>query len=121
MRHLAIGDIHGCFNSLSTLAAFVPFRDDDVIITLGDYVRPLLASQPSQRPPNRLAGTRRPSGSDPQAIRRRQQLLCLVRRRLIGYPAAGLGGLPSSCSLRAPRDRNGSDPHEGDGENLPFD
>lgn len=38
MRHLAVGDIHGCFNALTTLAAFVPFRPDDVLITLGDYV-----------------------------------------------------------------------------------
>lgn len=38
MRHLAIGDIHGCFKALTTLAAFVPFRPDDVLITLGDHV-----------------------------------------------------------------------------------
>ena len=38
MRHLAIGDIHGCFQALVTLAKTVPFEDDDVIITLGDYV-----------------------------------------------------------------------------------
>lgn len=38
MRHLAIGDIHGCFTALKTLAAFVPFRPDDTLITLGDYV-----------------------------------------------------------------------------------
>jgi len=38
MRHLAIGDIHGCFKALTTLAAFVPFRPDDVLVTLGDYV-----------------------------------------------------------------------------------
>ena len=38
MRHLAVGDIHGCFKALTTLAAFVPFRADDVLITLGDYV-----------------------------------------------------------------------------------
>jgi serine/threonine protein phosphatase 1 len=38
MRHLAVGDLHGCFTALTTLAAFVPFRPDDVIITLGDYV-----------------------------------------------------------------------------------
>lgn len=37
-RHLAIGDIHGCFVSLKTLADFVGFRADDVIVTLGDYV-----------------------------------------------------------------------------------
>ena len=38
MRHLAIGDIHGCFRALTTLEAFVPFRDEDTLITLGDYV-----------------------------------------------------------------------------------
>ena len=37
-RHLAIGDIHGCFNALRTLVDFVEFRPDDTIITLGDYV-----------------------------------------------------------------------------------
>jgi serine/threonine protein phosphatase 1 len=38
MRHLAIGDIHGCSRALLTLAAWVPFRDDDVLVTLGDSV-----------------------------------------------------------------------------------
>ena len=38
MRYLAVGDIHGCFKALETLAAFVPFSNDDMIITLGDYV-----------------------------------------------------------------------------------
>ena len=38
MRYLAIGDIHGCYKSLETLSAFVPFSADDMIITLGDYV-----------------------------------------------------------------------------------
>ena len=38
MRHLAVGDIHGCFKALSTLAAYVPFQSEDVLITLGDYV-----------------------------------------------------------------------------------
>ena len=37
-RHLAIGDIHGCINALTTLAEFVGFRVDDTIVTLGDYV-----------------------------------------------------------------------------------
>lgn len=37
-RTLAIGDIHGCLTALTALAAFVPFRDDDQLITLGDYV-----------------------------------------------------------------------------------
>jgi serine/threonine protein phosphatase 1 len=38
VRYLAVGDIHGCYTALTTLAAFVPFGPDDVIITLGDYV-----------------------------------------------------------------------------------
>jgi serine/threonine protein phosphatase 1 len=38
MRHLAIGDVHGCITALTTLAAFVPFRPDDVLVTLGDHV-----------------------------------------------------------------------------------
>ena len=38
MRYLAIGDIHGCFKALTTLAEFVPFYPHDVVITLGDYV-----------------------------------------------------------------------------------
>ncbi len=38
MRYLAVGDIHGCFQALRTLAAAVPFASDDVVITLGDYV-----------------------------------------------------------------------------------
>lgn len=38
MRHLAVGDIHGCFRALTTLAAAVPFGPDDLVITLGDYV-----------------------------------------------------------------------------------
>ncbi|MBV5319278.1 MAG: serine/threonine protein phosphatase [Desulfobulbaceae bacterium] len=36
-RHLAIGDIHGCYEALRTLWDFVGFREDDTIITLGDY------------------------------------------------------------------------------------
>jgi serine/threonine protein phosphatase 1 len=38
VRHLAIGDIHGCLTALTTLAAFVPFHPDDIVITIGDYV-----------------------------------------------------------------------------------
>jgi serine/threonine protein phosphatase 1 len=38
MRYLAVGDIHGCSKALTTLAAFVPFQSDDLIVTLGDYV-----------------------------------------------------------------------------------
>lgn len=38
MRTLAIGDIHGCYRSLSLLGEVVKFSDDDRIITLGDYV-----------------------------------------------------------------------------------
>jgi serine/threonine protein phosphatase 1 len=37
-RHLAIGDIHGCIKSLTTLVDYVGLRPDDVLITLGDYV-----------------------------------------------------------------------------------
>lgn len=37
-RHLAIGDIHGCFNALTSLVDFVALRPDDTIVTLGDYV-----------------------------------------------------------------------------------
>ncbi|MEM6458230.1 MAG: metallophosphoesterase family protein [Planctomycetota bacterium] len=38
MRTLAIGDIHGCSTALRALAALVGFRDDDTLVTLGDYV-----------------------------------------------------------------------------------
>jgi serine/threonine protein phosphatase 1 len=38
VRYLAIGDIHGCFKALTTLAEFVPFQPDDMLVTLGDYV-----------------------------------------------------------------------------------
>ena len=37
-RTFAIGDIHGCLTALQTLMNFVPLRDDDTLITLGDYV-----------------------------------------------------------------------------------
>lgn len=37
-RHLAIGDIHGCIQSLTTLVEFVAPGADDTIVTLGDYV-----------------------------------------------------------------------------------
>jgi serine/threonine protein phosphatase 1 len=38
LRYLAVGDMHGCFHALTTLAAFVPFQAEDTVITLGDYV-----------------------------------------------------------------------------------
>ncbi len=38
MRYLAVGDIHGCYAALASLAAYVPFRPEDVVVTLGDYV-----------------------------------------------------------------------------------
>lgn len=38
MRTLAIGDIHGCFDALVALEALVDFGDDDILVTLGDYV-----------------------------------------------------------------------------------
>ena len=37
-RHLAIGDIHGCIKSLTTLIDFVAPNAEDTIVTLGDYV-----------------------------------------------------------------------------------
>jgi serine/threonine protein phosphatase 1 len=37
-RLLTIGDIHGCFTALQALVASVPIVDDDLIVTLGDYV-----------------------------------------------------------------------------------
>lgn len=37
-RHLAIGDIHGCINALTSLIDFVGLQPDDKIVTLGDYV-----------------------------------------------------------------------------------
>jgi len=37
-RHLAIGDIHGCIDALTSLVDFVGLRQDDTIVTLGDYV-----------------------------------------------------------------------------------
>jgi serine/threonine protein phosphatase 1 len=38
MRTLAIGDIHGCFRSLTALAEYVPIRPEDRLVTLGDYI-----------------------------------------------------------------------------------
>ncbi|MCB9851722.1 MAG: serine/threonine protein phosphatase [Phycisphaerales bacterium] len=38
MRHIAIGDIHGCFDALMTLVDKIPIADSDMIVTLGDYV-----------------------------------------------------------------------------------
>jgi len=37
-RVIAIGDIHGCLTALQTLEKSVPFRGDDRLIALGDYV-----------------------------------------------------------------------------------
>ncbi len=37
-RQLAIGDIHGCYTALKSIADVVGFTTDDTIITLGDYV-----------------------------------------------------------------------------------
>lgn len=36
-RHLAIGDIHGCYDALRTLCDFVELCPEDTIVTLGDY------------------------------------------------------------------------------------
>ncbi len=38
MRTLTIGDIHGCRSALDYLLEAVSLREDDVIVTLGDYV-----------------------------------------------------------------------------------
>lgn len=38
MRTLVIGDIHGCLHALDCLLATVEVRQDDLLITLGDYV-----------------------------------------------------------------------------------
>lgn len=38
MRTLAIGDIHGCYDALVSLAKAVGLSSDDLLITLGDYV-----------------------------------------------------------------------------------
>lgn len=38
MRHLAIGDVHGCWTALKTLLDFASVGDDDVLVMLGDYV-----------------------------------------------------------------------------------
>jgi serine/threonine protein phosphatase 1 len=38
MRHLAIGDIHGCLTAFDALLAAVDPQPGDVLITLGDYV-----------------------------------------------------------------------------------
>lgn len=38
VRHFAIGDIHGCFKALASLVKFVPISNNDVVVTLGDYV-----------------------------------------------------------------------------------
>lgn len=37
-NHFAVGDIHGCFQSLETLMNAVGIGCDDTLITLGDYV-----------------------------------------------------------------------------------
>lgn len=36
-RILAIGDIHGCYNALQTLSSVINVRQEDTLITLGDY------------------------------------------------------------------------------------
>lgn len=38
MRTFALGDIHGCSHALYALAKLVGWGEDDVLITLGDYV-----------------------------------------------------------------------------------
>ena len=38
MRVLAIGDVHGCFQALTTLVEAAQIAPDDLIVMLGDYV-----------------------------------------------------------------------------------
>jgi serine/threonine protein phosphatase 1 len=38
MRTLVVGDIHGCSQALSAVLAAAALTDDDLVITLGDYV-----------------------------------------------------------------------------------
>ena len=38
MRHVAVGDVHGCLKALTSLVEFVELQPDDVLVTLGDYV-----------------------------------------------------------------------------------
>lgn len=38
MRHLAIGDIHGCYTALQTVCEAAGLSSDDLLITVGDYV-----------------------------------------------------------------------------------
>ncbi|QDU57069.1 metallophosphoesterase family protein [Aeoliella mucimassa] len=38
MRTLAVGDIHGCYQALTTLESFAQFETTDRIVTLGDYI-----------------------------------------------------------------------------------
>ena len=38
MRHLAIGDVHGCFSALQTLIQLVQPTAEDTLVMLGDYV-----------------------------------------------------------------------------------
>ncbi len=38
MRVLAIGDVHGCLTSLAAVVETAHLDDDDVLVTLGDYV-----------------------------------------------------------------------------------
>jgi len=38
VRTLAVGDIHGCLESLKALARLVPFKPADRLVLLGDYI-----------------------------------------------------------------------------------
>jgi serine/threonine protein phosphatase 1 len=38
MRHLAIGDIHGCLTAFKAILEKISLHTDDVVVTLGDYV-----------------------------------------------------------------------------------
>jgi serine/threonine protein phosphatase 1 len=37
-RIIAIGDVHGCFVALEALLAMIDLKDNDLLVTLGDYV-----------------------------------------------------------------------------------
>lgn len=38
MAIFAIGDIHGCYNKLKKMLSILPYKEDDVLVFLGDYI-----------------------------------------------------------------------------------
>ncbi len=38
MRYFAIGDIHGCYDRLLNLFSWLPLKDEDIVVFLGDYI-----------------------------------------------------------------------------------